>query len=64
MTGFFASCKKARPFAAPTAIFILVDHGKDAEYPEIFPPYKKLNPSFLFCKLNETIINQDKNIIF
>jgi len=37
MTGFFASCKKARPFAAPTAIFILVDHGNDVEYPTIFP---------------------------
>lgn len=33
MTGFSASWRKARPFAAPTAIFILVDHGNDTEYP-------------------------------
>jgi hypothetical protein len=33
MTGFSASCRKARPFAAPRAIFILVDHGSDTEYP-------------------------------
>ena len=35
ITGFSASWRKARPFAAPSAIFILVDHGSDTEYPEI-----------------------------
>ena len=34
ITGLSASCRKARPFAAPNAIFILVDHGKVAEYPK------------------------------
>lgn len=33
MTGFSASWRKARPFAAPSAIFIRVDHGSDTEYP-------------------------------
>lgn len=33
ITGFSASWRKATPFAAPTAIFILVDHGSDTEYP-------------------------------
>uniref|UniRef100_A0A2P2J0F3 Uncharacterized protein MANES_15G110500 n=1 Tax=Rhizophora mucronata TaxID=61149 RepID=A0A2P2J0F3_RHIMU len=28
MTGFSASWRKASPFAAPNAIFILVDHGR------------------------------------
>lgn len=34
ITGFSDSWRKARPFAAPRAIFILVDHGSDAEYPK------------------------------
>ena len=33
MTGFSSSWRKARPFAVPTAIFSLVNHGKAAEYP-------------------------------
>lgn len=33
MTGFSASWRKARPLAAPIAIFILVDHGRETEYP-------------------------------
>lgn len=33
ITGLSASCRKANPFAAPKAIFILVDHGKVVEYP-------------------------------
>jgi len=33
ITGCSASWRKAKPFAAPTAIFILVDHGSDAENP-------------------------------
>ena len=33
ITGFSASWRKPRPFAAPRAIFILVDHGSDTEYP-------------------------------
>lgn len=33
MTGFSASWRKPRPFAASRAIFILVDHGSDTEYP-------------------------------
>jgi len=48
MTGFFASCRKARPFAAPAAIFILVDHGNDAVYPVI--QKNKLSPSTLYAK--------------
>ena len=35
ITGFSASCRKARPFAAPRAIFILVDQGNETEYPGI-----------------------------
>ena len=35
MTGFSASCKKERPLAAPSAIFILDDHGNETEYPVI-----------------------------
>ena len=31
MTGFSSSWRKVRPFAAPIAIFILVNHGKVAE---------------------------------
>jgi len=34
MTGFSDSWRKARPFAAPTAIFVLADHGNDTEYPK------------------------------
>lgn len=34
ITGFAASWRKARPLAAPRAIFIRVDHGSDTEYPE------------------------------
>lgn len=34
MTGFSASWRKASPFAAPMAIFILVDHGREIEYPD------------------------------
>lgn len=34
ITGFCDSWRKARPLAAPRAIFILVDQGSDAEYPE------------------------------
>ena len=34
MTGLWSSWRKARPLAAPTAIFILVDHGRAAEYPK------------------------------
>jgi hypothetical protein len=33
MTGFSSSWRKASPFAAPTAIFSLVNQGKAAEYP-------------------------------
>lgn len=39
MTGFSAPWRKARPLAAPTAIFILDDHGSDAEYP-VIPEYR------------------------
>lgn len=31
MTGFSSSWRKARPFAAPIAIFILVNQGKVAQ---------------------------------
>lgn len=34
MTGFSASCRKARPLAAPKAIFTLVAHVRDTENPE------------------------------
>lgn len=50
MTGFFASCRKARPFAAPAAIFILVDHGNDAVNPVIRKKIK-FSPSSL-CEVN------------
>jgi len=50
MTGFFASCRKARPFAAPAAIFILVDHGNDAVNPASEKKLK-FSPSTL-CKVN------------
>jgi hypothetical protein len=33
MTGFSASCRKASPFAAPYAIFILIDHGRVSNTP-------------------------------
>ena len=33
MTGFSASCRKASPFAAPYAIFILIDHGRGSNTP-------------------------------
>jgi len=33
ITGLSDSWRKARPLAAPRAIFILVDHGNAAEYP-------------------------------
>jgi hypothetical protein len=32
MTGLAASWRKAKPLAAPMAIFKRVDHGSDAEY--------------------------------
>lgn len=35
MTGVSAPCKKARPLAAPIAIFNLVPHAKDSEIPVI-----------------------------
>lgn len=40
ITGLSASCRKARPFAAAKAIFILADHGKGAEYPVKVGLYK------------------------
>jgi len=50
MTGFFASCRKARPFAAPAAIFILVDHVNDAVNP-VSRKKLRFSPSTL-CKVN------------
>lgn len=35
MIGFSAPCRKARPLAAPIAIFIRVAHGSEAEIPII-----------------------------
>lgn len=35
ITGFSASWRKAKPLAAPSAIFILVDHGRETEYPAV-----------------------------
>lgn len=35
MTGVSASCKKARPLAAPIAILSLVPHGNDKDNPVI-----------------------------
>lgn len=35
ITGCSAPCKKARPLAAPIAIFTLVPHGNDIDIPSI-----------------------------
>lgn len=50
MTGFSAPCKKARPLAAPIAIFILVPHGNDIESPvvkQIVSTVKQLKPQYV-----------------
>lgn len=40
MTGFSSPWRKAMPFAAPAAIFSLVNQGKAAEYPALFKKIK------------------------
>lgn len=42
ITGFSSPWRKARPLAAPAAIFSLVNQGKAAEYPALFKKVKNI----------------------
>lgn len=56
ITGLSAPCKKARPFAAPMAIFNLVPHGNETDNPINQEFNYKVNPDLDKRKPND--INQ------
>jgi hypothetical protein len=64
MTGFSDSWRKARPFAAPTAIFVLADHGNDTEYPKNSKNTCQLSGCFSYCKMIVVYLHNKLNLGF
>jgi len=64
MTGFSDSWRKARPFAAPTAIFVLADHGNDTEYPKNSKNTCQLSGCFSYCKMIIVYLHNKLNLGF